>query len=137
MYGMLHRRSDDTGASAVEFALVSMVLTLFLVGIAQFGVLFTQWLEIEHAAREGARWASLIHSETSTKQVVRGAAPGVGLTDGHITVDPPNPTIFDADTPVTVTIVWDSPVFAPLFQTFMGSGGPSFRLTAAATQKIE
>ncbi|MDP2233444.1 MAG: pilus assembly protein, partial [Actinomycetota bacterium] len=49
----------DQGASAVEFAIVSIVLVLLLTGILQFGYTFFQYLEVVHAAREGARWASL------------------------------------------------------------------------------
>jgi Flp pilus assembly protein TadG len=126
---------SEDGASAVEFALVSSVLVLLLVGITQFGVTFYQWLEMEHAAREGARWASLCNTDDSTRAVIKSAAPGIALNDGNITISPSNPGIADWNKPVTVTIRYDSPVFTALMRPIFG--GASFQLTASATQKVE
>ena len=56
------RRRDgtpDAGAAAVEFALVSVLLLTILFGILQYGYFFFQATGVEHAAREGARLASL------------------------------------------------------------------------------
>ena len=56
------RRRDgtpDAGAAAVEFALVSVLLLTILFGILQYGYFFFQATAVEHAAREGARLASL------------------------------------------------------------------------------
>ncbi len=131
------RRLGDEGASAVEFALVAIVLSLFLIGILQFGVTFFQWLEMEHAAREGARWASLSNSEASTKAKTIAAAPGIALTPANITVNPPNPNISMSGNPVTVTVRFDTPIFGPLMQGAFGVSGSTYELTASATQRIE
>lgn len=58
---MRRRRTigDDDGANAVEFALVLPVLVLLLIGIMQFGQAFSAYLAVTHAAREGARLASV------------------------------------------------------------------------------
>lgn len=51
------RRTDDRGASAVEFALVVPLLLVLLFGIINFGVLFSQQLTMNNSVREGARRA--------------------------------------------------------------------------------
>ena len=49
--------ADDSGAAAVEFALVVPLLLLIVFGIINFGILFSQQLTINNAVREGARRA--------------------------------------------------------------------------------
>lgn len=51
----LSRLRQESGAAAVEFALVSMVLLTLLIGIIQFAVYFWSFQVGAHAAREGAR----------------------------------------------------------------------------------
>ena len=51
----MRRRADDSGASAVEFALVVPLLLLIVFGIINFGVLFSQQLTLNNAVRAGAR----------------------------------------------------------------------------------
>jgi Flp pilus assembly protein TadG len=51
------RVADDSGASAVEFALVVPLLLLLVFGIINFGIIFSQQLTLNNAVREGARRA--------------------------------------------------------------------------------
>lgn len=46
----------DTGAAAVEFALVSLVLLTLVIGIIQASIFFWAYQAGAHAAREGARF---------------------------------------------------------------------------------
>lgn len=56
---LLDKLNSQKGASAVEFALLLPVLILLIVGIFQFGLAYNNYLDITHAAREGARMASV------------------------------------------------------------------------------
>ena len=47
----------DSGASAVEFALIVPLLMLIIFGIINFGILFSQQITINNGVREGARRA--------------------------------------------------------------------------------
>ncbi|CAG2156817.1 TadE/TadG family type IV pilus assembly protein [Cupriavidus numazuensis] len=53
----LRRRRHDTGASAVEFALVAPIFFLLLFSIADFGMMMFANLTMQNAVREGARFA--------------------------------------------------------------------------------
>ncbi len=52
-------RSDEAGATMVEFALILPFLLVVLMGIVEFGWAFGQTMEVRHAAREGARIAAV------------------------------------------------------------------------------
>lgn len=49
----------EEGAAAVEFALVTSLLLLLLLGIVQFGIAFFRYQGVQAAAREGARVGAL------------------------------------------------------------------------------
>jgi len=137
------REYADCGAAAVEFALVLPLLLVFVLGISQFGITFSQWLQLEHAAREGARWGSIGYPRgtTSNDQTIRGkvcaAAPGLSprLTDANVAVSPVDPANHQGD-PVIVTVTYDTPVL-PMMGTLFGETGPTFQLTASAVHLIE
>jgi len=59
MWRLIRRRNGDEGAAAVEFALVLPILVVLLFGIIEFGMVFDAQLQVTHAAREGARMASV------------------------------------------------------------------------------
>ncbi len=128
------RRRADGGAAAVEFAIVSGVLVLLLLGLTQFGVIFYQWLELEHAAREGARSAALWTTDDVVRKTVQDAAPGITIGAGAITIARPAGAV--TGHPVTVTVRHNAPILAPLMGELFGGGG-TVRLVASATQRIE
>jgi len=137
------RAGADDGAAAVEFALVSGMLVILLVGIIQFGFLFFQWVELTHAAREGVRWVALEYpaGSVSTPGTVRYKAaqssPGLELTDADIIVNPEDPGIGDVGDAATVTVTHEVPVFTPLMQEIFGTSDGTFLLRSTATMRIE
>lgn len=73
----------DTGAAAVEFALVLPILALVICGIIDFGRAYNAQLTLTHAAREGARVWALGGTYDQAKQRVADSA--VGLTGINVT----------------------------------------------------
>ena len=93
-----HRRS---GQSVVEFALIVPVMLLILLGIADFGRLYTSEVAVEAAGREAADWGAFdaVHwtsanVATTVAEMERRAcvaAAGSHL-EGYTTSDPTNVT---------------------------------------------
>ena len=63
----------DAGAAALEFALVVPILLVLIFGMIEFGFVFQAQLALTHAAREGARLASVDKYDAGT--VVSRAYP--------------------------------------------------------------
>jgi Flp pilus assembly pilin Flp len=70
----LRRGRDDRGAAAVEFALVVPVLLMVMLGILDYGMWFSDSLNLRQGAREGARSAVVDDASVST-----GCTGQVGL----------------------------------------------------------
>jgi Flp pilus assembly protein TadG len=62
------------GAYAVEFAIVSQLLFLFIFAHIVGGMAVFDYIEAANLAREGARWAS-VHGSSWQQDVVNGNAP--------------------------------------------------------------
>lgn len=58
-------RGREEGASLVEFGIVAPLLFLLLFGVIEFGYAFTQYLDVRHGAREGARLAAVNYRSSS------------------------------------------------------------------------
>src|SRR5437763_4145646 len=78
------------GQSLVEFALMAPVLLILLLLTLDVGRLFSDWVQVTNAAREGAYVASLAYSgDTATQTVVdavTGESPSMGLQASQISV---------------------------------------------------
>lgn len=75
---LLRRLSRNTaGQSLLEFALILPALILMLLGILQFGAVFTGLLALNAAAREGARQAAVVWHEADSKEKIEAAVERV------------------------------------------------------------
>jgi Flp pilus assembly protein TadG len=103
---------DERGASAVEFALIVVVLFLVLFGTIQFGIAFHRDQGIEAAAREGARLASIGATVDQITDRVKTAQSLFDEDDVVVTItpsgDPPCNTAGRGN-PVTVTVTVPPP----------------------------
>lgn len=81
MKSLFRLKHEDKGAAALEFALVAPALILFIVGIAQFGVLFMANNGLRNAVGEGARYATIYPRPTNAQISQR-------LTDGRFGLKP-------------------------------------------------
>lgn len=135
-----HLKADD-GASAVEFGLIAPVLFLLVLGIMQFGLIFFQSMQVESAAREGARIASLRYTGAEVVARARAAAPGVDLTGaGAIVVTPADPssTAVAQNSEVAVSVTSQVPVILPFMSAAMDPDGDgNYRIASVARQRIE
>ena len=78
---------DDRGAAAVEFALVSTLLILMVLGIITFGFAMFRRQSALHAAREGARLAAVgVDDCAAFRAEVAERGTGADIVAGDITL---------------------------------------------------
>jgi Flp pilus assembly protein TadG len=93
------------GAAVVEFAVVSPVLIILLLGMLECGRMIMVQQSLATAAREGARSAIVQGTSVSTaKSVVESFLAGVGVTGTDITVSPIETSSLAHGQPITVSV---------------------------------
>ncbi|HVE00427.1 MAG TPA: TadE/TadG family type IV pilus assembly protein [Sphingomicrobium sp.] len=128
-------RRDEEGAAAIEFAIAVPILVTMLYGIFQVGLLFQANAGMQHALGEGARYATLCLSPTSTGCTVptdanikaKINAKLFGKSDGTFTVSDPVTT---SNSYKTLTVTYSRAMNFLFFQ------GPTVTLTRSKTVYI-
>jgi Flp pilus assembly protein TadG len=143
MQGILQRR--ERGAATVEFAIVAIVLFLFVFGIIEFGLLMFDKHILTNASREGARAGVVMRanrlSDAEIQNTVRRYAQGHMVSfraSSTLVFDPPiSPVessrvgnLFGTDLVVTVTYPYN-------FMFLSGIGLGPINLTAETRMKME
>lgn len=102
---------SELGQSIVELALILPVLALLLLGIMEGGRIFSSYVELQHVAREGARYASMNCTSIAVRDdQVPGWATSTlvpWLSSRMSTLDPENITVaFLRNTNAAGTETW-------------------------------
>lgn len=126
-------KSRQSGATAVEFALVLLIFLTFLLAITDFSRMLFTWNAANEATRAGARYAVVCDDRTGQAQVLaRMQALLPQITNINVAWTPAGCTTATCEG-VTVTIVglnyhWISPIVGlaslapismPTFSTFL------------------
>lgn len=119
---------SDGGQATVEFVLVLPVLMVFLLAVVQVGLVVRDQLAVIHAAREGARAASVDDTGNPGGHAATGVGRAGGLEDTRRTV-----TINVHDGLVTVRVTYRAPTDVPIIGPML----PDHTLTATATMALE
>ena len=118
---------NESGASAVEFAIILPVLVMLVFGIVEFGVAYNNYLAITHAAREGARIAAVdLNNPSLESMIIERAYP---VIPDSISVNTPEGT--EIGDPVVVTVTYGISITIP----FVGSW--DIPLNSRATMRLE
>jgi Flp pilus assembly protein TadG len=94
---------DQTGAAAVEFAIVAGLLLTIVFGIIEFGRIFSELEVMNSAAREAARVAAVRGTSDDVTAAAEAAAVPYGIDEAP-TADK---VCDDATTGEPVTVTWD------------------------------
>ena len=118
----------------VEFAIVLPIFCLLLLGIAQLGIAFNNYLNLTDAVRQGARYGAVApcsgtcdRSSQVTSKVQQSAA---NLTAGNITVTFPGTSWTPGS---DLTVCGDYPYSINLIGLVVSSGN----LHSCTTERIE
>ena len=118
----LHR--DEQGATVVEMAIALPVLTVFIYGIFQLGVLFQANAGMQHALGEGARYATIWPTPSDAQITAKISSEVFGTKNGTFSVGTPTT---DANSK-TLSVTYSMPMNFLFFQ------GPTVNVTR--TKKV-
>jgi Flp pilus assembly protein TadG len=104
-----HKSNSESGAAAVEFALIVPIFLLMVVGIVQFGYAYTIQISLTQAAREGARTMVVQNDQA---KATAAAASTFGISGATVNV----PATCPAGSPITVTVQWTIDAMGTLVQ---------------------
>ena len=126
-------RHNEDGQSLVEMALVLPFLLLILLGIVQFGFVFSGYIAVTSAAREGARLAATGAANTQVQARVNDMLNGSPLlSDVQVTIMPEGTRTYGSQ--VSVSVRARCPVIMPL-PVALAEG--TFNLSAQAVMRME
>ena len=126
---MRARLHGARGSVSVEFAATLPLVAVSMLLVAQIGLLVSEQLAVQHAAREGARAAAVWNDDARA----RSAALDAGNLDPARTTIAISPSQRDVGTPVRVEVRY-TPVEMPVVGRYMPS---ATTLTAAVEMRTE
>src|SRR6476659_91088 len=125
-------RSED-GPAATELALVFPILLVILIAIAQFGILFNNYITLTDATRTGARKAAVSRftgdQGTAAGLAVRAAASNLTPSKLSVSVTSDDWTLPGSDVVVTATYPYDLNILGWVIQ--------SGNLTSTTKERLE
>jgi Flp pilus assembly protein TadG len=128
----LSLRSED-GQAATELALVFPILLVILIAIAQFGILFNNYITLTDATRTGARKAAVSRftgdQGTAAALAVRAAASNLTPSKLNVSVSSTDWTVPGSDVIVTATYPYDLNILGWVIQ--------SGNLTSTTKERLE
>jgi len=105
------RVNSDSGAVAVEFALVMIPLMMILLGVIDFGRAYSQQLTLTEAARVGARIIAVQNNPTAAAGSIEATAAGAGMTRASgLSFDPLPACPTGAQVPGNITVTVSYPL---------------------------
>ena len=129
--------ASPRGQTLVEFALIAPIMFIFLFGIIDFGMALNRRIAIEHAVREGARYAA-VHLDadgcTAIQDRTAERAGGSAIDSGEVDVhyyDPGGNPVTHASTGDTVRVTAPFQYSFPLMSVF-GRGPIDVTITGEA-----
>jgi Flp pilus assembly protein TadG len=128
------RFRGERGQATVELALILPFLLLILFGIMEFGRIFSAYLIITNAAREGARQAAIGAANTTIVTTVRNAAYSLGdLTSLTVSINPDESSRVTG-TEATVTVNYSVDLVVPMISDVAPD---PFPLQARSVMRVE
>lgn len=84
MKGLARLLRESRGVAAVEFAIIAPVIALFLVGLAQLGIVFMANAGLRNAVAKGARLATIYPTPSDQQLTQQMMENRFGLQDANL-----------------------------------------------------
>lgn len=94
---------SESGAAAVEFAIICSLLLILVFGVIEFGRIFNEMEVMNSAAREGARAAAVRGTSTDVENAVADAAIPYSVDETPVA----DKTCNDTTSGQPVAVTWD------------------------------
>ncbi|MGV8906500.1 MAG: TadE/TadG family type IV pilus assembly protein [Acetobacterium sp.] len=135
MSSFIRKFKKEEGQAVVELAITLPILIMILCAIIDFGWLFTNQNIIDHASREGARYAIVYSANTSDIITKTKSVAPENIRDAlTVTVVFSNPSDHRKGD-VTVTVKGAVTALTPIVGVF--SQGEIIKLDSSCTMKVE
>ncbi len=121
---------NQKGQALVELALVLPVLLILVMGIAAFGQIVSEYVTVNNAARDGARYASVGYSDSSIVQIIASNISKDNLT---ITLSP-SALNRVRGAQVTATVSYSVHVDIPIISAILPN---PLRISAKSIMRVE
>ncbi|MBG6179733.1 TadE/TadG family type IV pilus assembly protein [Arthrobacter sp. CAN_A1] len=119
----MKRLRSESGAAAVEFALVVPLLLVLLLGIIEFGRVYNAQIQVTTAAREAVRVMAIENKSNLAVAAAISSTPGLSpsLTSGQIAVG----SCTSGTKTTTVTVTYSVDLLSGLFADAVSLTGRS------------
>lgn len=131
------------GQSLVEFALVFPMVILFLFAIVDFGIALDRRITLQHAIREGARYAAvhgdILDIQNKTANQAQNIIVSSDVVVCYIDGDDENISVGDPGDSVRVsaTFAYNPAIVGPVLSGLFGGGVGTINMTPSATARLE
>lgn len=130
---MAVRKWKEKGQAMVEFALVLPILLILLLGILEFGQIFSSYLLIQNASRDGARYGSVGYTDSEIIQIVQQKTSILDQTNLTVTILP-SPSQRERGGKIDVSIDYQMNLYTPMWNNILPN---PFPLSAGTVMRIE
>ncbi len=126
-------RRGQSGQSLVEFALVLPLLVILLMGIFEFGRIFSSYVVITNAAREGARSVVVGRGDTQVSADIVNMAGALDVGNVTVRINPAGESRVRGSS-VTVEVAGELEIISPIIGNIMPN---PFPVMAVSTMRME
>jgi len=129
--------SGTRGQALIEFAFIAPILFVFLFTIVDFGIAMDRRIMVQHAVREGARFAAVSADCQAIRQTTSDQAQDI-IDPSDVTVSYPggSPSERGARVDVSAAFTYEPWIFNTLANTF-GVDAPSIDMSPEASSRLE
>lgn len=121
------------GQSLVEMAIILPILLTLLMGMVEFGRIFSSYLVMENLSRSAVRFGVVGHSDTEIRNQI--AAENPLLRTDRLVIDiSPSDSMRDRGDPLTVSMDYTIDIITPIMSDLLPN---PFPLSTSCTMMVE